>query len=81
MHTTTVRLGDALLRAAKHRAAETGRTLTALMEEGLRVILARPVAPGRQRPPRLPESGRGGLFPGVDLDDSSTLYEIPGRGR
>lgn len=73
---TTVRLQDTLLREAKRRATETGRTLTALIEEGLRTVLAR--APrGKGRPPlELPVSGRGGLRPGVDLDDTAALYDL-----
>ena len=39
---TTVRLSDDLLRSAKKRAAEEGRTLTSLIEEGLKVVLAEP---------------------------------------
>lgn len=81
MHITTVRLDDQLLRAAKRRAAESGRTLTALIEEGLRVILARPVEPERHRLPQLPRSGRDGLFPGVDLDDTARLNDVAGRAR
>lgn len=37
---TTVRLDEDLLRAAKIKAAQEGRTLTSLLEEGLRRVLA-----------------------------------------
>jgi predicted DNA binding CopG/RHH family protein len=37
---TTVRLRDDLLERAKKRAAEEGRTLTSLIEEGLTLALA-----------------------------------------
>jgi hypothetical protein len=36
---TTVRLDEALLRAAKIKAAKEGRTLTSLLEDGLRQVL------------------------------------------
>ena len=73
---TTVRLDEELLRRAKRRALESGRTLTALIEEGLRSVLARP-APGESREiPDLPVSGSGGILPGVDLDDTAALYDI-----
>jgi hypothetical protein len=36
---TTVEIPDALLEAAKRRAAERGTTLRALLEEGLRSVL------------------------------------------
>ena len=37
---TTIRLREDLLRRAKKRAAEEGRTLTSLIEEGLTLLLA-----------------------------------------
>ena len=36
---TTIRLEPGLLRAAKKKAAEEGRTVTSLVEEGLRSVL------------------------------------------
>ncbi len=38
---TTVRLNERLVAEAKKRAAETGRTLTAVLEDALRASLAR----------------------------------------
>lgn len=38
---TTLNLNDSLLREAKKRAAQEGRTLTALFEEALRLFLTR----------------------------------------
>jgi predicted DNA-binding ribbon-helix-helix protein len=37
---TTVRLNDALLKAAKREAAKRDETLTALIDQGLRLVLA-----------------------------------------
>lgn len=77
---TTVRLPDDLMKAAKRRAAETGRTLTALIEDALRAALARGadgVETGAQvANVTLPTYGRGGLRPGVDLDDSAALLNV-----
>ncbi|RBP04576.1 hypothetical protein DFR50_13953 [Roseiarcus fermentans] len=58
------------------RASEEGRSLTALIEEGLRRVLAeRPRATGE--PLRLPvSSAGGGLIPGIDLDDMATIQEM-----
>lgn len=42
---TTVDIDDALLIAAKKKAAEQRRPLRALIEEGLRTVLRRPTAP------------------------------------
>jgi len=72
---TTLQLDDHLVIEAKKRAAETGRTLTKLVEDALRVELAR--ADAHQRAPlRVKPVGEGGLLPGVDLDDSAALLDI-----
>jgi hypothetical protein len=72
----TVRLRDDLLRRAKKRAAEEQRTLTALIEEGVSLVLARRV--GRPRDGvELPVSeATGGLLPGVDLNRTSDLEAV-----
>ena len=76
---TTLDLDDAVLREAKKRAAEEGRTLTRLIEEAVRDHLA---APARGEPFRLELlTKRGRLVPGVDLSDRDALYErMEGRG-
>jgi hypothetical protein len=81
---TTVRLDDQLLTEAKEHAAKTGRTLTALLEDALRALLALENRPKRSRSLRLPTYGEGGLQPGVDLDDSAGLQDLmdgPGAAR
>ena len=73
---TTIRLSDDLLRKAKKKAAEDGRTLTSLFEEGLKVVLAEP-KPARRKRFELPiSSASGGIMPGVDLNDSARLEDI-----
>ena len=79
---TTVRIDDRLLAEAKAQAARSGRTLAAVVEDALRVALARRDRPGADRPPELPTSPGGRLQPGVDLDDSAALLDLmegPGR--
>jgi hypothetical protein len=72
---TTVRLPEDLVRRAKRKAAAEGRSLTALIEDGLRRVLNERAA-GRQ-PRVLPpvSSASGGLMPGIDLSDSAALQE------
>jgi hypothetical protein len=71
---TTLNLDSSLLRAAKRRAAETGRTLTAIIEEALHCYLEHPSRPGK--PYRyVPLTKRGRLVPGVDLAGRDALYE------
>jgi len=74
---TTVRLDDALLDQAKREAAKRHETLTSLIEQGLRLILAQSRSPRRKRSRIvLPASGAGGLQPGVDLSNSATLLDF-----
>jgi len=73
---TTVRIKDDLLKRAKKRAANEGRTLTSLIEEGLAVILSEPKTGPRSRV-KLPVSrSSGGVLPGVDLNRSCELEEV-----
>ncbi len=73
---TTVRLDDQLLADAKKCAAETGRTLTAVLEDALRESLARRRAHGSRKPVRLETVKGTGLGAGVDLDDSASLLDV-----
>lgn len=74
---TTVRLDDALLERAKHEARRRGETLTALIERGLRLVLAKPQPRRERRHVRIPVSNAGGgLLPGVDLDNGAALADI-----
>lgn len=73
---TTVRLSEELLRKAKKKAAEKGRTLTSLIEEGLRIVLADSGRLRRRDHVELPVSAAsGGTLPGVDLNRSSDLED------
>jgi hypothetical protein len=78
---TTVRLDDELFRRTKALAAQTGRTLTAVIEDALREALARQRGPRGRRPVALPTFKGIGLQPGIDLDDSAGLLEVMDAGR
>ncbi len=72
---TTLDLDDALLHAARKRAAERGKTLTAVVEEALAALLAsRPPAARKYRLRWKTHKGR--LLPGVNLADRDSLYDI-----
>jgi hypothetical protein len=72
---TTIRIDDELLAEAKKRAADRRTTLTALIEDSLRESLARRTPREIRKPFRIKGFGRGGLQPGVDLDDSAALLD------
>lgn len=73
---TTVRLRDDLLKRAKRRAAEDGRTLTSIIEEGVALVLAEPGPRRRERVEVPVASATGGVLPGVDLNRSSDLEAV-----
>jgi hypothetical protein len=74
---TTVRLPQDLLKKAKRKAAQEGRTLTSLIEDGLRIVVAekgnRPKA--KRVMPRVSKA-TGGLRPGIDLDQFWKYQEM-----
>jgi len=74
---TTVRLPEQLLRQAKRAAQERGETLTCLIEQGLRLVLARscPQAARRARVILPVSKAGGGMVPGIDLNDSAALLD------
>lgn len=73
---TTVRLPDALLHQAKRRAAAEGRTLTALIEQGLRIVVSSKSEPKptRQNDPPV-SAARGGLRSGINWDNLTSLVQ------
>lgn len=71
---TTISMNDELLRQAKLRAAETHRTLTAVIEDAVRMALQQKPVPGPY-PVRVPTSGSGGLKAGITLDDTSAVMD------
>ena len=79
---TTVRLPDDLIKRVKAKAASEGRTLTALIEEGLRRVISESPPGGRGGRVLPPvSSATGGVMPGIDLDDSAALQDLDDRGR
>jgi hypothetical protein len=74
---TTVRLPKDLLTRAKCKAAAEGRTLTSLIEDGLRLVVAESRKAGKVKRVLPPVSkATGGPMPGIDLTDFSALQEI-----
>ncbi len=71
---TTVRLPPGLTAQVKRLARETGRSMTQVIEDALRVAVAR----AERRSPSavtIVTAGGDGLQPGVDLDDTSALLD------
>ncbi len=71
---TTVSISEELLRAAKRRARETGRTLGEVVEAALRRELSGSGQPA-DRPPVPVFRGGNGSRPGIDLSSNAALHE------
>ena len=76
---TTVRLNENLLANAKRAAAESGLSLTGLIEDSLRESLGRRKHSAPKRRVRLTTFRGYGLLPGVDLDNTSALLDLMDR--
>jgi hypothetical protein len=76
---TTLNLDDDLMRAIKRHAAETGRTVTSLVESALREFLGQA---GRKRHSCALDwvLVEGGTQPGVDLTDRDALIDHMEKG-
>jgi hypothetical protein len=73
---TTIRIDDQLLAEAKQLAAQTDRSLTSVIEDALREMLARRKQTVKRHPVQLTTVSGNGLLPGVDLDDSAALLDL-----
>ena len=71
---TTINLDDALLTEAKAVAAKSGTTMTAIIEDALRIELLRRRQRDRPRVELLTSPGRS--FPGINLDSTSELLDL-----
>lgn len=73
---TTVRLDDHLFTAAKRYAAKTGQTLTEVLSDALREVLARKRRGEDAACVRLPTFKGQGLQAGIDLDRTAALLDV-----
>jgi hypothetical protein len=78
---TTVRLSEQLLAEVKQHAARTGRTLTAVIEDALRLALAEGQRSKAVGEAKLPTFRGDGLQPGADLDDTAALTDLMDQTR
>jgi predicted transcriptional regulator len=75
MGRTTIDLNPDLHVRARRVAAKSKRSLTAVIEEALRLYLLREPERRRGGRVRLPTAGAGGPHPGIDLDRTSMLLD------
>ena len=75
---TTIRIDDALYREVKERAARSGRTVAAVLEDAVRRGL-NPADRGARSPFVVQASGSG-LRPGVDLASNAGVSDVMEEG-
>jgi glutamine synthetase adenylyltransferase len=73
---TTINLPDELILRAKKAAVEADTTLTEIIANALRESLSRTRRKGPGKEFKVIAYGKGGVFPGVDLDDTSALLDL-----
>ena len=74
---TTITIDDLVFAELQRRAAETGETISRLVEEAVTRTTSPPDATSRPRRPfRLVTFGRGGGFSRYDVNKTSALLEI-----
>lgn len=76
---TTIRIDDELYREVKARAARSGRTVAAVLEDAVR----RGLSPSERRTEArftVRSTGRGGLRPGIDLSSNAAIAEAMDDG-
>lgn len=72
---TTITLDDNLLAQLKKRAAESGTSVSRLVEQAIRLLLRTPAPAKRRDRFELVTFGRGGRFSRENIDKTSRLLE------
>jgi hypothetical protein len=72
---TTITMDDRLLEQLKKRAAESGTSVSRLIEQAIRLLIRTPPAGKRQNQLDLVTFGAGGKFSKQNVDKTSALLE------
>lgn len=72
---TTITLDDRLFAQLKKRAADSGTSVSRLIEQAVRLFIRTPPAPKRQDRFELVTFGAGGRFSRQNIDNTSALLE------
>ena len=72
---TTITLDDQLFAQLKKRASESGRSVSRLVEQAIRLLIRTPPAAKRQERFELVTFGAGGRFSRLNIDKTAALLE------
>jgi plasmid stability protein len=75
---TTLNIDDSVMQRLREEAARQGRTMSELVEAGLRRVLDAPEQNNEQLPHPLPQWQSGGAF--IDVADRDALYQRMDQG-
>ncbi len=73
---TTITLDDRLFMQIKRRAAETGTSVSRVVEQAVRMLMTTPTPESDAEPFELITFGAGGRFSHHNVDRTSALLEI-----
>ena len=75
---TTVNLSEASIRYLKNEALKQQDSMSVVLEQAIVLMQSKGVKPAKNIKVKLPASGQGGGYSGIDLDDSSALEDAMG---
>lgn len=78
---TTISLDDQILAKLKKRAAESGTSVSRLIEHAVRLLMKAPPTPRREDRFELVTFGAGGRFSSHNIDKTSSLLEADDLAR
>ncbi len=77
---TTIRIDDELYRSVKARAATSGRTIAAVLDDAIRLGLNPPHLRAPVATFTIRATGSDGLLPGIDLTSNASVREVLDEG-
>ena len=75
---TTVNLSEASIHYLKNEALKQQDSMSGVLEQAIVLMRSREIKPANNIKVKLPTSGQGGIYSGIDLDDSSALEDAMG---
>ena len=75
---TTVNLSKASVHYLKNEALKQQDSMSGVLEQAIVLMQSREIKPANNIKVKLPTPGQGGVYSGIDLDDSSALEDAMG---
>ena len=72
---TTVNLSEASIRYLKNEALKQQDSMSGVLEQAIVLMQSREIKPANNIKVKLPVSGQGGVYSGIDLDDNAALED------